>query len=137
MNHLLQPDLGFFVSSLSIQRSFDDFGFPFRPTPNNRQILLFQPALLHEQSKSSGGCRCFRDENETTRFAVEPVYDRNLAAIGNFKGEQFAQLLPERIYPTWFRGMNEEEWRFIHNDVIVRLIDDLEMESWSDGVMNW
>jgi len=31
--------------------------------------------------------------------------------------------------------MNEEKRRLIDNDVIVSLIDDLEMEWWSNGVM--
>ena len=83
---------------------------------------------LHEQSKFSGGRRRFRDENETTCFAVEPIYDRNLTAVGNFKGEQFAQLLPKCRCSARLCGMDEKKRRFIHDDVIVRLIDDLEME---------
>src|SRR5438876_1262506 len=34
VNHLFQPDLGSLMFALSIQRSVDDFGFPFRPAPN-------------------------------------------------------------------------------------------------------
>src|SRR5437870_3924934 len=75
VNHLFQPDLGFFAFALSIQPSIDEFAFPIGPAPNNRQILFLEPALLHEHSEFSGGGRGFRDENEAARFAIEPVHD--------------------------------------------------------------
>jgi hypothetical protein len=37
-------------------------------------------------------------------------------------------LPPKRRCPVWLRGMDEKKRRFIHDDVIVSLIDDLEME---------
>src|SRR5439155_11512319 len=128
MNHLFQPDLGVIEFTLSFKRSVHLFCFPFRPARNNHQILLSQPAPLHEQSKFSSGRRCFRNEDKTTRFAVEPGYDRNLTAVGNFKNKQFTQLLPKCWCAVWLGGMDEKKRRFIHDNVIVRLVDDLEME---------
>src|SRR5438046_1373301 len=84
VNHLFQPDLGSLMFALSIQRSVDDFGFPFRPAPNDRQILFLEPTLLHEHSEFSGGRRCFRDENDAAGFAAKPVPGCNLATASDF-----------------------------------------------------
>ena len=40
MNHLLQPDDRLSMLALSIQRGIDNFHFPIRPAPDDREIFF-------------------------------------------------------------------------------------------------
>ena len=61
--------------TLPIQSTVQDFGFPFRPAPNNGEILFAQLLLLHQQSESTRGRGGFCDQNQAARFAVESVHN--------------------------------------------------------------
>ena len=84
--------------------------------------------LLHEQSVAAGSRGGFRDKNQAARFPVESVYDRNLTTAGNFECQQLAQFLPQRSRVIWLGRMNEKKRRLLDDDVVIRLIDDLEIE---------
>jgi len=42
VNRLFEPDHRMLVFALTIQRSVDEFVFPFRPAPNDREIFFAQ-----------------------------------------------------------------------------------------------
>ena len=94
MNRLLQPNLGRLMLSLSIERRIDYCRLPFRPAPNNGEIFFVNALLLHQQPESPGGRGRFGDEHEPAGFAVQPVDDRDLSAVCDFEGQQFAELFP-------------------------------------------
>ena len=126
MDRLFQPNCGRSIFALSVQRRINGFRFPIRPTPNDCEIFFVKTLFLHEQSKTSRGGRRFRDENESTGFAIQPVHNRNLAAVRNFEREELAQLLPKSDPLIRFSRMNEQEGRFVDDDKIVGLINHFE-----------
>ena len=73
--------------TLSIQRRVDDLALPLWPAPDDGQIFLVQLLALHRQTEPAGGGRIFRHQDKPARFAVETVHNRDLSAVGNFKGE--------------------------------------------------
>ena len=79
--------------ALSIQRTVDKCGIPLRPAIYNREILFFQAASLHQQAKSAGNGRLLCDKNKAARLAIQPIYDRYLAARGDFECEERPQLM--------------------------------------------
>ena len=128
MNYLLEPNLGLSVFPLPIHRHIDNFRFPFRPAPNDREIFLVQSLLLHEQSEPARGHRCFRHKNQAARLAIKAVYNRNLTAIRNFKRQQLAKFVPKRRLNVWFGRMRKKKWRFIDDKIVIRFIDNLEFD---------
>ena len=112
---------------LSIQRRIDSLRCPFRPAPNDREILLVQSLLLHEQSEPARGRRCLRHKNQAARLAIKAVYNRNLTAIRNFKRQQLAQFIPKCRLSVWFGRVGEKKRRFIDDKIVVRFIDNGEV----------
>src|SRR4029450_4154838 len=55
VNHLFEPDSRVLLFALAIQRSVNELMFPFRPTPNNREILFTQLLSLHQQAEVACG----------------------------------------------------------------------------------
>ena len=113
--------------ALTIQSSVHDFGFPFRPAPNNGEILFAQALFLHKQSESARGRGGFCDQNQAARLAVEPVHNRDLTAAGKLECQKLAQFFPQVSRLIRFCRVNEKKWRFIDDDVIAGLVDDVEM----------
>ena len=114
--------------ALAIQSSVHDFGFPFRPAPNDGEILFAQPLLLHQQSEPTRGRGGFCNQNQAARLAVESVHNRDLTAAGNFECQKLAQFFPETSRLIRLCRVNQKKWRFIDDDVIVGFIDDFELE---------
>ncbi len=105
----------------------DSFAIPPRPAPDDGEIFFLQLLLLHQESKPARGGRGFRDEDETARFAVQPVNDRDLATICDLEGEEVPEFAPQGAGTVRLRGMNEQERRFVDDDVFVGLIDNGEI----------
>ena len=106
------------MQTLPGKRGVYRFPVPSRPAPNNRQILLRDALFLHQQSKPARGSWRLRDEHESAGFAIEPIYYGNLSAVGDFKSQQTGQLAPKRSRTVRFRGMHQQQRRFLHYDVI-------------------
>ena len=121
--------------TLSIQRGIDDLSFPFRPAPNNGEILFTQPLFLHQQSESARGHGGFCDQNQAAGLAVEPVHNRDLTAAGDLECQKLAQFFPQISRLIRLCRVDEKKWRFIDDDVIDGFIDNPELEWLSNGVM--
>jgi len=63
------------VFALTIQRSVDEFVFPFRPAPNDRELFFAQCVSLHQQPKVACGYSGFRNQHQATRLAIESIHD--------------------------------------------------------------
>src|SRR3979490_3240162 len=87
MNHLLEPNRGWRVRSLSGQRRIDRIRFPFRPSPDDGEIFLGDPLLLHQQTKPPGRRGIFRYQDEPAGLAIEAVNNRNLSAVLDLERE--------------------------------------------------
>ena len=109
------------------QGRVDGGRFPLGPTPNNGEIFLCDPLLLHEQAKASRRRRIFRDENDAAGFAIESIDDGDLATIRDLVGEELFQFSPKGAGVAGFGRMNEQKWRLIDDDKIVAFRDDLEI----------
>jgi len=82
------------MNPVASERGVDRFGIPLRPAPNNRVVFLGYTLLLHHQTKTPRGRRVLRHENQSARFAVESIHDRNLPAIRDLEREQMLQFAP-------------------------------------------
>ena len=60
----------------------------------------FHGALEAPRGGLARSGRGFGDEDHAACFAVESVDERNLAAIGDLVGEEFAQAVPKRLRPA-------------------------------------
>ena len=112
--------------ALSIQRRIDNFGFPIRPAPNDREIFFVETMFLHEQSESARSGRGFRDQNKTARFAIQPIHNGDLSAICDLERKQFAQFFPKCRALVGFGWMGQKKRGLIDHDVIVGFIDNSE-----------
>ena len=121
--------------ALTIQRSVDDLMFPFRPAPNDCEVFFAKLMSLHQESKIARSRRGFCNQHETAGFAVESIHDRNLSAGGDLEREQIAQLFPESRRNARFCRVNKKKRRLIDDDIVVGLIDNPELEWWTNGVM--
>ena len=127
MNRLFKPDRRWRVNSLSGERRVDRFGIPFRPSPNNGEILFRNALLLHHQAETPG-CGCvLRHEDEPARFPVESIHDRNLSTIRDLEREQLFQFAPECAGSSRFGRMNKEEGRLFDDNEVVVLRDYREV----------
>jgi len=115
------------MCALPCQGRVDRGRFPLGPTPDNGEIFLRDPLLLHEQTKASRRRRIFRDENEPAGFAIESIYDGDLATIRDLVGEELFQFSPKGPSVGGFRRMNEQKRRLIDDNEIVGFRDDLEI----------
>ena len=70
------------------QGRVDGGDFPLRPTPDNREIFLCYPLLLHQKAEAPRRGRCLRYQNQATGLAIEPVDNGDLAAIRDFECKQ-------------------------------------------------
>lgn len=95
---------------------------------DDREIFLLDTVLFHRTSEPARSGRGFRDQDEAASFAIEPVDDGNLPAIDQLKSKQLAQRRPESRGAVRFARMNEQERWLVDHKVIVRLIDDPEVE---------
>ena len=127
MNRLLEPDRRGHVNALPGERRIHRGGIPFRPAPDDGEIFLRDALLLHHQTKTPRGGGVLRHEHEPAGFPVEPVHDRNLAAVRDLEGEQLFQFAPKCARAGRFGGMNEQEWRLLDDDEIVALRHDGEV----------
>ena len=61
---------------------------PFRPSPDDGEVFLRDPLLLHEKPKTARGGRVLRYEDQAAGLAIEPINDRNLTAVRNLKSQE-------------------------------------------------
>ena len=127
MNRLLEPDRRRQVRALPRERSVHRNRIQFRPAPDDSKIFLGDALLLHEQAETSRGGGVFRYEDQPAGFAIEPVDDRNLPAIGDLESEQLLQLAPKRARMAGFRRMHQQERRLFHDDEFRCLGNDGEI----------
>ncbi len=106
------------MRSLSGQRQIDNLPLPYRPAPDDREILFRDPLTLHRDPELPRCLRCFRHEHKAARFAIKPVNERYLTAVREFVGEQGAQLSPECPRLAGLCRMNEQKWRLINHEII-------------------
>ena len=60
-------------------------------------------------------------------FAVEPVDERDLAAVRELVAQEIAEPVPERPRAARLRGMHEQPGRLVHGKKVRRLPEDLEL----------
>jgi hypothetical protein len=90
---------------------------------------------LHQYSETPRRSWSLGYQNQAAGLAVEPIHNRNLTAAGNFERQQLAQFLPQGARAVRLGRMNQQERRFIDDDVIVGFVDDFELEERSNGVL--
>ena len=113
--------------ALSIQRCINCSLVPIRPAPNDGEIFFFQSLFLHQETEFSRDGGRFRDKHESARLAIEPIHNRNLAAIRDLEGEQFAQLFPQSRLSIRFRRVHKKIGRLVDDKVIVGLVDNRDI----------
>lgn len=101
--------------------------FPIRPAPDDREIFFHETLLLHEKTEMPGGPRRFGHEHHSARFAIQAIDDRDLPAVRELEGEQTFQLAPERPHAVWFRRVNKEKRRLVHDEILIGFGDDREV----------
>lgn len=126
VDHLLEPDARGGEFALARERSVDRRRLPFRPAKHDREIFLFDLAPFHRAAEPARARQIFRDQDESARFAIEPVHDRNLAAVHEFEREQLAQRRPERRRAVRFGRVNEKERRLVDHEVVIGFRDEAE-----------
>ncbi len=119
MNHLLEPDVGVPEVPLTRERRVERCCLPLGPSSNDREVFFRDLASFHRATKSPRGRKIFGNEDEPAGFPVEPVHDRDLAAVDQLKGEKFAQRGPKRRRAVRFARMNEEEGRLVDDEIIL------------------
>lgn len=130
MNALFKMNSGRQHAALAEEGCIDGLLRPGWVTVHDAEVGFFDVARGHGGGEKTGGGGVFGDENQPAGFAVEPVDDGNLAAIGDFKGEELSETVPqgERVVGTGRGGgMNEEMRRFIDDDPIGRFVEDAKM----------
>ena len=96
------------------------------PAPDDREVFFSKGALLHFHVQHARGGVRLGHEREAAGFAIEAVDQRDLSAIRELEGEQFAQSVPERCAAIWLARMRLDEWRLIDDDPFVGLVDDAD-----------
>jgi putative ABC transport system ATP-binding protein len=107
--------------------TFNHFLIPFGPAKNQGHILLADPATLHRHPRRTGGLRVLGHEQDTARFAVNAVHERNLPARRKFVSKQFAQSVPKCSRSARLCWMDQKTCRLVHSQEILRFIQDLEL----------
>ena len=123
---LFQPDGGRPMCTLPRERGVHGRDFPRRPAAHDREVFFLDKARLHGETEAARRAGILRDQDEAAGLAVEPVHDRDLSAIRQFEGEQFAQHRPERGGAVGLARMDEQERRLVDHEVICGLGDDPE-----------
>jgi len=86
------------------------------PAPDDGGILLGDAAALHKHGKVAGGGAVFCNEDEAAGLAVEAIDDGDLAAVGEFEGEEIAQEMPHGEGIGGLAGMDLEERGLVEDD---------------------
>ena len=115
------------MNPLASERGVDCFAIPVRPAPDDREVFLGNALLLHQQAKTPRRSPVLCYEDQPTRFAVESIDDRNLAALRNLEREQLFQFVPESARVARFRRMNEQEGRLFDDNEIIAFRDNGEI----------
>ena len=68
----------------------------------------------------------FGHEGEAAGFAIEPIDQRDLPAIGQFEGEQPAQAVPECEAAVRFARVRLDERRLLDDDPVGGFVDDVD-----------
>ena len=108
-------------------RTINHFLIPFGPVKNQGYILLADPTPLHGHPCRTGGWRVFGHEQDTARFAVNAIHERNLPACRNFVSKQFAQSVPQCSRSAGLCWMDQKTCRLVYSQEILRFIKDLEL----------
>jgi ABC-type lipoprotein export system ATPase subunit len=107
--------------------TLDHFLIPFGPAKNQGHILLADPTPLHGHPRRTGGLRVLGHEQDTARFAVNAVHERNLPARRKFVSKQFAQPVPQCPRSARLCWMDQKTCRLVHSQEILRFIQDPEL----------
>ena len=83
--------------------------------------------LHHRDAEGAGGGGMFGDEGDAAGLAVEAVDDGNLAAVGEFEGEEVFEPVPEGGRSARHLGVDLEGGRFVHDHVILGFLEDGEI----------
>ncbi len=82
--------------------------------------------------KISGGIPVFGDEHQSAGFAVKASDNGDLAAVGDFKGEQLAELMPQRHGSIRLSRMDEQMSGFIEDQEARVLEENAAAERFGD-----
>ncbi len=66
-------------------------------------------------------------EQNSARFAIEAIYQRDLPADGKFVSQQAAQFVPERPRTARLGRMRQQACRLIHSQKVFGFVKDLEL----------
>lgn len=127
MDDALEVDLCFCNFALPDNRGIDAKIVHDGNSIYQSEVAFLDFPVLHRHGGTPRGGRVFCDEHETARFPVEPVDQRNLAAIGNFIAKQILQRIPECAWTAWFGWVHEQARRFVDGNQVGRFTDDLEV----------
>ena len=86
-----------------------------RPTPHNRLVGFGQLLFFDQRMKISGGIPVRSHEYEPAGLAVEPSDNGHLTPVGDFKGEQLSELMPQRHGSVRLSRMDEQMSGFIED----------------------
>lgn len=124
MHHLLYPDRRFCNLAFPKDGSVKIQGLPVWPAMNNRMVSFMNATLLHRDAEKPRRRLMLCHQHGAACFPIQSIDDGNLAAIRQFKSQQILQPMPKRRCAIWCAGVDLQRRRFIHDDVVVRLVDD-------------
>jgi hypothetical protein len=115
------------MRALPSQRRIDRIRLPFRPTQNDREILLGDALFLHQQAETPRGRGILGHQHQAARLAVEPINDGDLPAIRDLERQKLLQFSPKRSRLTRLCRMNEKKRWLLDDDEVVGLRNDREI----------
>ena len=98
------------------------------PAPHDGAIFLGELVAELAEAELARSRSGLGHEDDATGFAVEAVEDGDLAAAGEFKRKQLAEVVPKGDGVRGLAGVNVETGRFIEGDPGGRLVEDAERE---------
>ena len=139
MRALFEVDFGRESGDLTEQRPVGLEGVGFGPSPDHGEVLFKDRAGLHQDMELASGIVMFGDERQAAGFAVESVDQGDLSAAGQFKGEHFAQRVPEGESARGFARVRFKERRFIDDQPVIGFVNESDvaanmgLRGWQDG----
>jgi len=126
VNALFQINGGGTLGALAEEGGVDGELVGGGPSPDEGEVLLCDSATLHEHAEMTGGGLGLGDEDEAAGLAVETINDGDLAAVGEFEGEEVAEEMPHGGGVGGLAGMDLEEGWLVDDDPVGGLCDDIE-----------
>lgn len=126
VHNLLEPDSRRLEKPLTKERLVDREQLRLRPAGDDCNVDLADLVACHEPVQLMRSRAILSDQDESARFPVEAIDERDLAAIQELKGEKLVQLVPERSGGAGLLGMDRQEGRLVDKEKIVVLENDPE-----------